>query len=245
MPTTDEIENQEQLLFNYRHTLAQLLDRQSAFGELFIPPDIVNNIIEVRSHIRRIKSLLYSWGVPVTDEPDDLSGPYGEPLSGVKGELPSTLVSAHRRNRIHPQDNTRMPQEYVKAVEAVRQEMLSTMKEELYELRDLNKRLMTQNDQLQAENARLRKIIYPGSNIEGKAEIEQEIQHQLMLRKELQKKLRDLTIEHTKDGTGQTLQIDPQMQITHDQITEIEARIKILSYDLERFTSQNDMMQEP
>jgi hypothetical protein len=88
MPNPEDIANQQELLAAYRRTLAQFLKQQALISELFTPPAIANGIDESRENIRRIKTTLREWGVPVDDLPYD--------------EAPYILAMSLRRSSVHP-----------------------------------------------------------------------------------------------------------------------------------------------
>lgn len=93
MPSPEDIANQQELLAAYRRTLAQLLKQQALISELFTPPAIANGIDEARENIRRLKSSLRAWGVPIEDFPTD-EAPAAAPL-------PAPLSAPATRER-HP-----------------------------------------------------------------------------------------------------------------------------------------------
>jgi hypothetical protein len=72
MASTEETDQQLDLLATYRRTLAHLLQQAAAYGgETYVPPGVANNIYEVREAIVRIKTVLRGWGVEVVEHPDD------------------------------------------------------------------------------------------------------------------------------------------------------------------------------
>lgn len=71
MPTQEDIDQQRGLLDTYRRTLAHYLHRKSIIGEAYLPPEVTHGIREARDNIRRVKQILRTWGVVVTDHPDD------------------------------------------------------------------------------------------------------------------------------------------------------------------------------
>jgi hypothetical protein len=75
MPNQEDIANQQELLAAYRRTLAQYLKQQALISELFTPPAIAHGIEDARDHIRRLKTSLREWGVPVDDLPYDEAPP--------------------------------------------------------------------------------------------------------------------------------------------------------------------------
>jgi hypothetical protein len=75
MPSQEDIAHQQELLAAYRRTLAQYLKQQALISELFTPPAIAHGTDEARANIRRVKSTLRTWGIPVEDLPDDEAPP--------------------------------------------------------------------------------------------------------------------------------------------------------------------------
>lgn len=69
--TPDDIANQQALLAQHRQTLRHYLYQEASSGSAFLPPSVANGIIEVRSHIRRIKKTLRDWNIECPDHPDD------------------------------------------------------------------------------------------------------------------------------------------------------------------------------
>ena len=63
---------QQSLLATYRRTLAHLVAQAAQYGgEPFAPPPVVSGIHEAREQIRRLKGVLRTNGVTVSDHPDD------------------------------------------------------------------------------------------------------------------------------------------------------------------------------
>jgi hypothetical protein len=71
MATKEEIIHQQTLLTAYRRNLAHYLTQQAVLGEAYVPPIIIQGIRDARENIRRVKSILRGWNVPVVDHPDD------------------------------------------------------------------------------------------------------------------------------------------------------------------------------
>jgi hypothetical protein len=71
MPSTEDMEQQRQLLQAYRRTLGELLRQQAMFGAAYVPPAIATGIHEARNEIARIKSVLRGWGNTIEDLPND------------------------------------------------------------------------------------------------------------------------------------------------------------------------------
>src|SRR5690349_8473198 len=76
MPSQEEIKQQQDLLAAHRRTLAHSLKQQALLGIAQTPPGVVHGIEEAREQIRRVKSVLRGWGVPVEDLPDDGDAPH-------------------------------------------------------------------------------------------------------------------------------------------------------------------------
>lgn len=71
MPTQDDINGQQELLALHRRNLALLLRQEVLQGSAYVQPGVINGIYEARAHIRQIKEVLRSWGIPVEDHPGD------------------------------------------------------------------------------------------------------------------------------------------------------------------------------
>jgi hypothetical protein len=84
MPNQEDIAHQQELLVAYRRTLAQYLKQQALISELFTPPAIAHGIDDARANIRRVKSTLQVWGIPIEDLPDDQAPPAAPPVSVAK-----------------------------------------------------------------------------------------------------------------------------------------------------------------
>lgn len=69
--SSEEITQQLHLLSTYRRTLTIYLQQRAEIGRAYSPPGLLNGINETQAHIRRIKALLRSANVVVTDDPDD------------------------------------------------------------------------------------------------------------------------------------------------------------------------------
>ena len=68
----DEVAEQEQLLYTYRHTLAIYLRQAAEMGGMaYSPPALLNGVDEAQRNIARIKGILRSAGVDVAEDPDD------------------------------------------------------------------------------------------------------------------------------------------------------------------------------
>src|SRR5262245_27711842 len=75
MPTPKDINDKQEQLESHRRTLAQLLLQQAKFGNVYVPPHVVNDIANTRENIQRIKSILEGWGISVSNHPDDVALP--------------------------------------------------------------------------------------------------------------------------------------------------------------------------
>jgi hypothetical protein len=71
MPTPEEILGQQQLLEIHRRTLFHYVEQKARLGSAHIPPQITHGIFETRKEIRQTKERLRSWGVSVTDLPNE------------------------------------------------------------------------------------------------------------------------------------------------------------------------------
>lgn len=66
-----DIDNQLELLEKHRQTLSHYLGQRALLGRAFTPPGVTHGINEARENIRRIKTILREWDIPVEDQPDD------------------------------------------------------------------------------------------------------------------------------------------------------------------------------
>lgn len=71
MPSREEINQQLDLLREYRFTLEHYLKQQSKLGEAHIPPSVAHGIRDSRENIRRIKAILVDWNIDIENHPDD------------------------------------------------------------------------------------------------------------------------------------------------------------------------------
>lgn len=71
MPTSKDIEQQQNLLDAHRETLAHYLVQQARLGKDYAPPAVSAGIRDSRAQIARIKVILRAWNVDVEDLPDD------------------------------------------------------------------------------------------------------------------------------------------------------------------------------
>jgi hypothetical protein len=67
----EEIDQQQILLIAHRRTLAVYLQRLALVGAAHVPPEVANGINDAREQIARVKTILRTAGVQVTDHPDD------------------------------------------------------------------------------------------------------------------------------------------------------------------------------
>jgi hypothetical protein len=96
MPTQEDIAHQQELLAAHRRTLAQYLKQQALISELFTPPAIAHGIDEARANIRRVKSTLHAWDIPIEDLPDDEAQTATPPAPVSKPGTPSRLSQSRR-----------------------------------------------------------------------------------------------------------------------------------------------------
>ncbi|MBC8161832.1 MAG: hypothetical protein H7Z42_11490 [Roseiflexaceae bacterium] len=78
MPAQADIDGEQQLLQQYRRSLAHLIQQASRYGgEAHVPLSVMHNIADARQHIQRSKANLRAWGVDVEDLPHE------EPLGNL------------------------------------------------------------------------------------------------------------------------------------------------------------------
>lgn len=94
MPSQEEIDDQKELLAEYRRTLSYYLRQQAQHSIAYTPPVVDSGIREMRANIDRIKVVLRGWEVEVEDQPNDVNAP----LLDVKQEV--ALRQAQRALRI-------------------------------------------------------------------------------------------------------------------------------------------------
>lgn len=75
MPSQQDITDQQELLTVYRRALEVRLRQQAKVGREDTSPEILNDIVSTRNEIKRIKSILNSWGIAVDDIPSESSTP--------------------------------------------------------------------------------------------------------------------------------------------------------------------------
>jgi eukaryotic-like serine/threonine-protein kinase len=71
MNDLDQLAQDQAALAIYRRTLAYCLDEQAKFGPRYLPPSIIQSMLEARENIRHIKSRLRARGIVVADWPND------------------------------------------------------------------------------------------------------------------------------------------------------------------------------
>jgi pSer/pThr/pTyr-binding forkhead associated (FHA) protein len=71
MPSLEEIEELKRRLQVLRRTLAHYLYQKAQLSTAFMPPSVVHGILETRTDIKRVKSILKDWGFEVERHPDD------------------------------------------------------------------------------------------------------------------------------------------------------------------------------
>lgn len=246
MPSQEEINRHLERLVVLRESLTAYLKQQATVGSSFLSPAITHGIIDTREQIKQVKIILRSWNVPIEDLSDDesletksvqISSGEKQDIQISSGEKQNIAIetvhgSIHLASR--DQDVSHFIDEYFKALEIIRGEILSTMKSEINDLKRHNNKLMVSTEELQDDVRRLREVISSSSIIEGVDEIREEIKHQTTLRKELIRRLRSLELEQARKGIDTPPQVETQISDIRDRITEIEAKIKILTYDLQQ-----------
>lgn len=224
MPSVEDISEQIELLSAHRRTLALYLKQQATLGETFTPTSIIYGIDDSRQNIQRIKENLRHWGVSVEDSTLD------EPIDlGTDSDHSVAIVNAITESiNSDVQINSTSVDNYLKTVENITIQFMSTIRSEM-------ERLTRVSETLQSEVDRLRDIIQPIGSVEDEQDIREELQHQSLLKKELIKRLRILEIEQARKGIDAPPQTEIQIHDIKERITEIDARIKILNYDLENY----------
>jgi len=71
MPSNEEILQQQQLLKSHRDRLAVRITQEAMVGAAHAAPDVIQDIVDARTQIQRIKNLLRSWHIVVEDHPND------------------------------------------------------------------------------------------------------------------------------------------------------------------------------
>jgi hypothetical protein len=105
MASQADIDHQQRLLSVYRQNLSAYLRQQAQLGGVgSSSPAIQNDIAQQREQIRRIKSLLRSWGVVAGDLPDDVEAEPSKSAEQKHSPVPQMpafdigdLQSLHRR----------------------------------------------------------------------------------------------------------------------------------------------------
>jgi len=97
MPSQEDIAQQQELLAAYRRTLNQYLKQRALISEPFTPPAIGHGIDDAREDIRRAKTTLRAWGVPVEDLPNDEEPPESAP---ARAATPRSLPRQLQTRRI-------------------------------------------------------------------------------------------------------------------------------------------------
>lgn len=67
----EDIDEQQELLYTHRRTLAVYLRRLAKLSDAHAPPEITHGIREARAGIQRVKATLRGWRVAIADHPDD------------------------------------------------------------------------------------------------------------------------------------------------------------------------------
>src|SRR5262249_31718300 len=71
MPSDEEILQQQRLLKSHRDRLAIRITQEAMVGAAHAAPDLIQDIVDARTQIQRIKSLLRSWHIVIEDHPND------------------------------------------------------------------------------------------------------------------------------------------------------------------------------
>jgi uncharacterized coiled-coil DUF342 family protein len=93
---------------------------------------------------------------------------------------------------------------------------------------------LSQDYEMEVE--RLRQSIAPNSLLGGYQEIEADLSHYQMLRKELKKRLRALEIQEARGGNETAPGIMTEIDDIRNRLNEVENKIKTLSFDLQNLT---------
>jgi hypothetical protein len=225
MADQQTIEAQQALLANHRRTLAHLLQQAAQYGgQPFSPPTVASGIEEARQEIVRIKSLLREQGLQVEDEPiERLYDP--RPDSYSQGIMALAEVYRNISNN-------------------VKDEIVSALKADIASMRDNESKLIeflqnldNETKILREEVRRLRLIMQPTSSMDGEEEIKDEIKHQSALKKEINRRLHALEMEQARKGIDTPPQVETQINDLRERISEIDAKIKILTYNLQQALS--------
>jgi serine/threonine protein kinase len=107
MHDIDQLEQAKAALAIYRRTLAYCLDEQTKFGARYLPPSIIQSMLEARENIRHIKARLRARGVAVADWPNDgtalpVEKDSLEPLAASLDELTETGAAAYAEHSAAP-----------------------------------------------------------------------------------------------------------------------------------------------
>jgi len=99
-------------------------------------------------------------------------------------------------------------------------------------------RLYRETSRLREETNRLREIISPHNY--GIKELEEEIDHQHVLKDEIRKRLHTLEIRQARVGIDAPPEVEIEITDTRKRISEIEAKLKILEFDLAQLSSSDE-----
>jgi DNA-binding response OmpR family regulator len=97
MPSQEEIQDQQELLSLYRRRLAYHLTQQATLGTS-APFSLIEEIRAVRQEVARIKAILRSWKVEVSDHPNDTVTPTetdNVATSTLQGQTSSSSTHPH------------------------------------------------------------------------------------------------------------------------------------------------------
>lgn len=125
-------------------------------------------------------------------------------------------------------------EKYLAAMNTIKNEIISTTIKEIANLKEANSQLNSSIQKLQGDIRRLREVLSPRSYLQETIDIEEEISHLHSLRKEYLKRLRSLEIEGARKGINTPPEVENEITDMRFRIDETEARIKILTYDLDR-----------
>lgn len=125
-------------------------------------------------------------------------------------------------------------EKYIAAMNTIKNEIISTTIKEIANLKEANSQLNSSIQKLQGDIRRLREVLSPRSYLQETIDIEEEISHLHSLRKEYLKRLRSLEIEGARKGINTPPEVENEITDMRFRIDETEARIKILTYDLDR-----------
>ena len=234
----------EELLIGYKRRLLDLEKRIFISG-ISVPPWIASSIDNLNTQIAEMLRQSESYvNASIDILPADIAEQI-DVLSGNISQLEYLIASINRDassstttnaiNNYEPNEHhIKLMEQYIQTIDRFQNQFLSNMTEEISILRLENSKLNSLVERLQEEMERIRNVVAPKSMIDGIEEIEEEIKHQSQIRRELIKRVRVLEIEQARKGINTPAEIDTQISDIRERVTETEARIKILSFDLEK-----------